>query len=131
MSEAMETDLYTALGGETALRQLVARFYALMDELPEAYVIRKLHQEDLSSARQKLFEYFSGWLGGPPLYEAQYGHPRMRARHMPFAIGVAERDAWLMCMAQAFDETLPAGPARDAFWERVVGLADWMRNREG
>ncbi|MDP5239029.1 group II truncated hemoglobin [Uliginosibacterium sp. 31-16] len=126
-----ETTPFAELGGEAVLRRLVDRFYDLMDELPEAYVIRKLHQEDLASARQKLFEYFSGWLGGPPLFEAKYGHPRMRARHMPFAIGTAERDAWLLCMAQAFDEVLPAGAARDAFWQRVVDLADFMRNREG
>ncbi len=126
-----ETTPFAELGGEAVLRRLVDRFYDLMDELPEAYVIRKLHQEDLSSARQKLFEYFSGWLGGPPLFETKYGHPRMRARHMPFAIGTAERDAWLLCMAQAFDEVLPAGAARDAFWQRVVDLADFMRNREG
>lgn len=126
-----ETTLFAELGGEAVLRRLVDRFYDLMDELPEAYVIRKLHQADLASARQKLFEYFSGWLGGPPLFETKYGYPRMRARHMPFAIGTAERDAWLLCMAQAFDEVLPAGAARDAFWQRVVDLADFMRNREG
>lgn len=117
---------YEALGGEAVVRALVDRFYDLMDELPEAYVIRKLHQEDLASARQKLFEYFSGWLGGPPLFESKYGHPRM-----PFAIGEAERDAWLLCMAQAFQDVLPAGAARDAFWQRVADLADFMRNREG
>ena len=122
---------YEFFGGEAVIRRLVERFYELMDTLPEAWVIRKIHQEDLASARQKLFEYFSGWLGGPALYEAKYGHPRMRARHMPFAIGEAERDAWLLCMAQAFDEVLPPSPERDAFWQRIVGLADWMRNREG
>lgn len=129
----MTTELtpYEAFGGEETVRALVNRFYDLMDELPEAYVIRKLHQEDLSSARQKLFEYFSGWLGGPPLFETKYGHPRMRSRHMPFAIGEAERDAWLLCMAQAFQDVLPAGAARDAFWQRVADLADFMRNREG
>lgn len=122
---------YEALGGEPAMRALVTRFYELMDTLPEAYVIRKLHQESLDSAREKLFEYISGWLGGPNLYESKYGHPRMRGRHMPFAIGEAERDAWLLCMAQAAKETLPEGAARDHFWEKVAGLADFMRNREG
>lgn len=122
---------YDALGGAPALRALVARFYDLMDELPEAYVIRQLHQADLSSAREKLFEYLSFWLGGPATYVEKYGHPRMRGRHMPFSIGEAERDAWLLCMAQAAQETLPAGPARDHFWEKVAGLADFMRNREG
>lgn len=131
MAVSTEKTPFEELGGEAIVRRLVDRFYDLMDALPEAYVIRKIHQDDLASARQKLFEYFCGWLGGPALYEAKYGHPRMRARHMPFAIGEAERDAWLLCMAQAFDEVLPAGEPRDAFWQRVVGLADWMRNREG
>jgi hemoglobin len=127
----MNTEItpYEEFGGEPVIRRLVERFYDLMDELPEAYVIRKLHQEDLASARQKLFEYFSGWLGGPPLFESKYGHPRMRGRHMPFSIGEAERDAWLLCMAQAFKDVLPAGAARDAFWQRVADLADFMRNR--
>ncbi|WP_223871533.1 group II truncated hemoglobin [Candidatus Dactylopiibacterium carminicum] len=121
---------YDALGGEAAMRALVDRFYELMDELPEAQPARRLHPQDLGEVRQKLFEYFSGWLGGPPLFETKYGHPRMRARHMPFAIGSAERDAWLLCMKQAFEEVLPAGEVRDAFWRRVLGLADFMRNQD-
>jgi hemoglobin len=122
---------YEALGGEARVRALVDRFYDLMDELPEAAAVRRLHPASLAGSRQKLFEYFSGWLGGPPLFETKYGHPRMRARHMPFAIGEAERDAWLLCMAQAFQDVLPAGAARDAFWQRVADLADFLRNREG
>jgi len=122
---------FSALGGEPALRALVQRFYALMDELPEAWVVRKLHPEGLANSEQKLFEYLCGWLGGPQYYTEKYGHPRMRARHMPFAIGDAERDAWLLCMAQASDEILPAGEARDNFWQAVKSLADFMRNREG
>jgi hemoglobin len=129
-TESNYSSIYAEFGGEAAIRALVDRFYDLMDELPEAYVIRKLHQDDLGNARQKLLEYLSGWLGGPNLYESKYGHPRMRGRHMPFAIGEAERDAWLLCMAQAVKETLPAGVARDHFWEKVAGLADFMRNRE-
>ncbi|MBS1208562.1 MAG: bacterial-like globin family protein [Proteobacteria bacterium] len=122
---------YAELGGEPAIRDLVNRFYDLMDELPEAYVVRKLHPESLAGSRQKLFEYLCGWLGGPQHYVEKYGHPRMRARHMPFAIGEAERDAWLLCMLQALEEILPASAAREAFRERLVGLADFMRNRDG
>jgi len=109
----------------------VNRFYALMDELPEAYGVRKLHPVSLDGSRQKLFEYLSGWLGGPQLYVEKYGHPRLRARHMPFAIGEAERDAWLLCMLQALDEVLPVGRAREDCREKLIGLADFMRNREG
>jgi len=122
---------YAELGGEPAIRRLVNRFYDLMDELPEAYVVRKLHPESLDGSRQKLFEYISGWLGGPQLYVEKYGHPRMRARHMPFAIGEAERDAWLQCMLQALEEVLPAVAAREDLRDKLVGLADFMRNREG
>lgn len=122
---------YHQLGGGTAIQALVERFYALMDELPEAYVIRKLHPESLEGSARKLTLYLSYWLGGPDEFTPAFGHPRMRARHLPFPIGEAERDAWLLCMAQALQETLPAGEARDALWQNLVGLADHMRNREG
>ena len=86
---------YERLGGEAAVRKLVDRFYDLMDALPEARGIRELHPPDLAGSRDKLFKFLSGWLGGPPLYVEEYGHPRLRARHLPFPIGEAERDAWL------------------------------------
>ena len=90
-----ENNHYQRIGGETGVRNLVDRFYDLMDTLPEAYEIRKLHAPDLSQAREKLFMFLSGWMGGPPLYEQAYGHPRLRMRHLPFAIGERERDEWL------------------------------------
>ena len=95
---------YDMLGGEQGIRQLVNRFYDLMDELPEAWELRKIHQQDLQSARDKLFKFLSGWLGGPGLFEAEYGHPRLRARHMPFPVDTQMRDQWLMCINQALDE---------------------------
>lgn len=120
---------YVELGGEATIRQLVHRFYTLMDTLPEAWDVRQMHPEDLSGSEEKLFKYLTGWLGGPPLYEKEFGHPRLRARHLPFAIASTERDQWLMCMNMAFDECLPAGPLRDKLWEAILGLADHMRNR--
>ncbi|MDB5801226.1 MAG: bacterial-like globin family protein [Rhodocyclales bacterium] len=120
---------YAALGGEPAIRALVDRFYDLMELDTQAAGIRSLHPASLDGSRDKLFEYLSFWLGGPQTYIEKNGHPRMRARHMPFSIGEAERDQWLHCMRQAFDETLPAGEWRDKFWEAVTGLADHMRNR--
>lgn len=74
------TTPYAALGGEAAVRRLVDRFYDLMDELPEAYAVRKLHPDSLDGARQSLFEFLSGWLGGPPLYAQKHGHPRLCTR---------------------------------------------------
>jgi hemoglobin len=122
---------YEYIGGEDTIRRLVDRFYELMDTLPEAYGIRKLHPADLSGSNQKLFMYLSGWLGGPPLYESAYGHPRLRARHLPFPIGESERDQWLMCMRMAIDEVMPEQVDSDEFFKALVGLADHMRNKAG
>jgi len=94
----MSTTPYEGLGGADALRRLVDRFYDLMDELPETYGLRQLHPADLTGSRQSLFEFLSGWFGGPSLYIEKKGHPRLRMRHMPFAIGPAERDQWMLCM---------------------------------
>ncbi len=94
------------IGGDTSVRALIDRFYDLMDTAPEYYVIRKLHPADLSGSHDKLYLFLSGWLGGPPLYADKYGHPMLRARHLPFAIGVAERDAWIACMRQALEATV-------------------------
>ena len=96
---------YARMGGEPAVRRLVERFYQLMDTLPEAAAIRALHSEDLAEARDKLFMFLSGWLGGPPLYSERHGHPRLRARHLRFPIDAAASAAWMLCMEQALAET--------------------------
>lgn len=125
----VELSPYERLGGEQAVRKLVDRFYDLMDSLPEAGQIRALHPEDLTGSRDKLFKFLSGWLGGPPLYEAEYGHPRLRARHLPFPIGDAERDAWLLCMEQALAETEMDELLRSHLLQSLRNTADHMRNR--
>ena len=125
------TTFYDHIGGEPTVRKLVDRFYELMDTLPEAYGVRKLHPADLSGSAQKLFMYLSGWLGGPQLFVQAYGHPRLRARHLPFEIGEAERDQWLMCMRQAIHEVLPADEANQQLWKALEDLADHMRNMAG
>lgn len=122
---------YEMLQGDAGLRRLVDRFYDLMDEVPEYHGIRKLHPQDLAGSREKLYLFLSGWLGGPPLYVEKYGHPMLRARHLPFAIGLTERDAWLACMLQAMEDTGVTEPLRDALLKAFFGTADWMRNREG
>jgi hemoglobin len=121
---------YELIGGEAALRRLIDRFYDLMDETPECYVVRKLHPQDLSGSREKLFMFLSGWLGGPPLYMQKHGHPMLRARHLPFAIGLAERDAWLGCMKQAMEECELEPELRKWLLQALSGTADWMRNRQ-
>lgn len=125
----MEQSAYAALGGEDGVRRLVDRFYELMDQLPQARAIRALHPEDLQSSRDKLFKFLSGWMGGPPLYIEQYGHPRLRARHLPFPIGEEERDAWLLCMAQALAEAGLDPSLSDHLFRALSQLADHMRNQ--
>jgi hemoglobin len=89
---------YVLLGGEEKVRELVDRFYDYMDELDEVVPVRQMHAKSLRVSRDKLFKFLSGWLGGPGLYEAEYGHPRLRRRHMPFAVTEEARDQWLLCM---------------------------------
>ena len=120
---------YEAIGGEAGVLRLVKRFYELMDTLPEAWDVRQMHPEDLSGSEEKLFKYLSGWLGGPPLYEQEFGHPRLRARHMPFSIGILERDQWLACMDQAMQETDVPEELRLRLAQSFFQTADWMRNR--
>ena len=122
---------YDMLGGEQGIRQLVNRFYDLMDELPEAWELRKIHQQDLQSARDKLFKFLSGWLGGPGLYEAEYGHPRLRARHMPFPVDTQMRDQWLMCINQALDEQVSDELFKLQLKSSFANVADHKRNRAG
>jgi hemoglobin len=108
---------------------LVDRFYDLMDELPETHGLRQLHPTDLVGSRQSLFEFLSGWFGGPPLYIEKKGHPRLRMRHMPFSIGILERDQWLACMDQAMTELNLDPVLRERLNASFFKTADWMRNR--
>jgi hemoglobin len=113
------------------INKLVQRFYELMDTLPEAYEIRKLHAPDLGQAENKLFMFLSGWMGGPPLYEEAFGHPRLRMRHLPFAIGTRERDQWMLCMEQAMQDTGVEPELAEELKSAFYRVADFMRNQEG
>lgn len=120
---------YERIGGAPAVRQLVKRFYELMDEMPEVWETRRIHPKDLSGSEEKLFKFLSGWLGGPQLYVAEYGHPMLRRRHLPFAISTRERDQWLMCMHQALEEQDMDPELHAAIRAAIDGLADHMRNQ--
>lgn len=123
---------FELLGGEKVLFALVERFYALMDSEPEFHAVRRLHPADLSGSRDKLFMFLSGYLGGPPLYQERIGAPMLRARHLPYPIGKAERDAWLACMGRALEETEVEPPElRDWMMQQFFATADWMRNKAG
>jgi hemoglobin len=119
---------FSNLLGTGGVRALVDRFYDRMATDPEAAGILALH-EDLPRAREKLYLFLVGWTGGPQLYVEQYGHPRLRARHLPFAIGEAERDAWLLCMSRAVEETVPDADLRAALMRAFVPLAHHMINQ--
>lgn len=124
----MSNTPYEGLGGADAVRRLVDRFYDLMDELPETHGLRQLHPTDLTGSRQSLFEFLSGWFGGPPLYIEKKGHPRLRMRHMPFAIGPAERDQWMLCMRTALDEQVGDEALHQGVLNAFVQMADHMVN---
>lgn len=125
-----EVTLYEAVGGEPVVRKLVRRFYALMDTLPEAKACRDIHPPDMSGSEQKLYEYLTGWLGGPQLYTAKYGHPMLRRRHFVAPIGPEARDGWLLCFETALAETVEDERLREALLEPVRKLATHMQNTE-
>ena len=122
---------YDWVGGEAAVRALVDRFYDLMDLEPGFGELRALHPTQLDGSRDKLFWFLSGWLGGPDLYIERFGHPRLRARHLPYAIGVRERDQWMACMTQAMTECALDPVLAARLRESFANTADWMRNRGG
>ncbi len=113
------------------MRTLVDRFYDLMDLEPAYKELRAAHGTTLADARDKLFWFLCGWLGGPDHYIERFGHPRLRMRHMPFSIGIKERDQWVACMDQAMGETGVLEALRMRLRESFMGTADWMRNRGG
>ncbi|MBT3093431.1 MAG: group II truncated hemoglobin [Candidatus Thiodiazotropha sp. (ex Lucina pensylvanica)] len=121
---------YERIGGEAAVRELVDRFYNLMDQQQEAKKIRDLHAKSLKISREKLFLFLSGWLGGPDLYVQKYGHPRLRARHLPFSIGIEERDQWIYCMRKALSAKVLDAKLQEELNQSFFRTADFMRNRD-
>ena len=117
------------IGGESQVHALVDRFYDLMDLEPGYAALRAAHGTELVNAREKLTMFLTGWMGGPQRYTEQFGHPRLRMRHMPFSIGIAERDQWVACMDQAMQETAVDDALRTRLKESFMQTADWMRNR--
>ena len=126
---------FEQLGGVDGVRALVDRFYDLMDLEPEFAELRALHPTSLDGSRDKFAWFLTGWLGGPDLYIERFGHPRLRARHLPFPIGVQVRDQWLTCMGLAMAEIGEAGGFTTKMQERLMisfaNTADHMRNKHG
>ena len=127
-----KSTFYELLGGVENgienIRKLVETFYDVMDTDPKAKAIRAMHPADLTSAREKLFMFLTGWTGGPQLYIERYGHPFLRKRHMPFAIDESARDQWMYCMIQAMQQLAYDDKLMKKLAEQLYGVADFMRN---
>jgi len=120
---------YSRLGGEEKLRELVERFYQYMDSLPEVKELRVMHGESLTHIKQVLFEFLSGWFGGPGLYEQKYGQPRLRVQHLPFPIDKHLRDQWLLCMFQAMHDMQFPEKLQQDLQKAFYLTAEHMRNQ--
>jgi hemoglobin len=130
-TEPGTTTFYELLGGNTeAVRNLVERFYDIMDSDDRAAGIRALHPQDLTSSREKLFMFLTGWMGGPQLYIERYGHPFLRRKHLPFAIGENERDQWMYCMVKAMNDIGLSESIISSLSAALWDVADFMRNRQ-
>jgi len=130
-AEATSGAPFEQLGGETGVRTIVDRFYDLMDLEPQFAGLRALHPQDTTGSRDKLFWFLCGWLGGPDHYVSRFGHPMLRARHLPYAIASSERDQWMACMLLAMEDQAVPAPLAERLAQSFLGTADWMRNRPG
>lgn len=131
IEEPQQQSVFDLIGGAAKLRELVDRFYDLMDLEPEFAGIRAMHPTPLDGSRDKLYWFLSGWSGGPSLYIEKFGHPRLRARHLPYAIASSERDQWLRCMALAMQDAGVPEALQERLMQSFYQTADWMRNKEG
>ena len=122
---------FTRLGGVVVIEKLVERFYVLMDSLPQAATFRAMHGPNLAPVKEVLVRYLTEWTGGPQAYSAERGHPRLRRKHLPFAIGQAERDAWMLCMTQALDDVVADPELKNQLTRAVAKTADFIRNDKG
>ena len=125
------TTTYEQIGGDATVAKLAARFYELMDTVPQFQGLRAMHPASLEGSREKLYMFISGWTGGPDLFVEKHGHPRLRQRHMPFAIGESERDQWVACMVLAMEDVGIEKSIRTKLFENFFKTADFMRNKQG
>lgn len=122
---------FASIGGEGSIAQLVERFYFYMDTLSEAAGIRAMHEPDLTHTKQVLVKFLIEWLGGPKVYSAERGHPRLRQKHITFPIGAAERDAWMICMRRAMADVVTDAGLRQQLEQAFFKTADFIRNDQG
>ncbi|MCU4675884.1 group II truncated hemoglobin [Catenovulum sp. 2E275] len=121
---------YTLIGGESQVNKLANRFYDIMENDPHAAELLAIHPQPMDSIRQRFFEFLSGWLGGPDLFVEKYGHPRLRARHLPFKVTPHQRDLWMLCMNQALDEVVSHPALKKELQKSFYQLATHMINSD-
>lgn len=124
-----QSNAYDLIGGDTTIKALAKEFYRQMQTRPETKSLLDIHRAPIDKSEQKLYEFLSGWLGGPQLYQQKHGHPALRARHMPFKIDENMRDQWLICMNAAVDICIKKPEHRVAIIQAISILADNMRNQ--
>ena len=125
-----QMSIYQYLGGDAGVRSLVFRFYDIMDTRVEAKTLRMMHPPDLQESKEKFFDFLSGWFGGPQRFVEKYGHPRLRMRHLPFAIDKKARDEWMLCMRIALAEHIPNTDVRKQIEEVFARMATHMQNQQ-
>ncbi|MBT1446279.1 group II truncated hemoglobin [Shewanella sp. JM162201] len=124
-----QSNAYDMIGGDKTIRAIAHSFYARMQQGDDTQKLLAMHPGPIAQSEQKLYEFLSGWLGGPQLFQQKYGHPALRARHMPFAIDEEMRDQWLTCMKYALNKELTNPEHREVIYQAIATLADHMRNQ--
>ncbi|MBB1427551.1 group II truncated hemoglobin [Shewanella sp. SG44-2] len=127
--DTAQSNAYDLIGGDKVIRAIAHDFYQQMQTRPETQVLLAMHRSPMQESEQKLYEFLSGWLGGPQLYQQKHGHPALRARHMPFAIDESMRDQWLICMRAAIQNNIKKPEHQQVIIQAISTLADNMRNR--
>ncbi|MGI2106083.1 group II truncated hemoglobin [Shewanella frigidimarina] len=127
--DTAQSNAYDLIGGDKVIRAIAHDFYQQMQTRPETQTLLAIHRSPMQESEQKLYEYLSGWLGGPQLYQQKHGHPALRARHMPFAIDESMRDQWLICMRAAIQNNIKKPEHQQVIIQAISALADNMRNR--
>ncbi|GGQ26039.1 group II truncated hemoglobin [Shewanella litoralis] len=127
--DTTQSNAYDIIGGDKVIRAIAHDFYQQMQTRPETQSLLAMHRSPIADSEQKLYEFLSGWLGGPQLYQQKHGHPALRARHMPFAINESMRDQWLICMHAAIHNSIKKPEHQQVIIQAISTLADNMRNR--
>lgn len=117
------------MGGEQGIRKLANAFYDEMETNTHLKELLEIHKQPLDQVREKFFKYLSGWLGGPPLYEQEYGHPRLRARHLHVAVTQKQASLWMLCMNNAVDKCVEHPALKQHLQQVFSQLAQHMINQ--